>query len=150
MNLDLGNEESPLKVGGWVFAHPESQQHVFEACSSYSCFLSPHFSFFSLFRKKKINNEKLEGGREERCLLCPLKGGHLLVVTQASLSESRPEPPAVPGSLGKGTAAGDPGRWGGFQTGQKQHFSSPPHGPFPCACGLSGGWYILFSEKYLN
>lgn len=100
--------------------------------------------------KKKINNEKLEGGREERCLLCPLKGGHLLVVTQASLSESRPEPPAVPGSLGKGTAAGDPGRWGGFQTGQKQHFSSPPHGPFPCACGLSGGWYILFSEKYLN
>lgn len=113
----MGNEESLLKLGGLTFAHPEPPQHVSEDFSSYRSLLAAAFSlpifplsiffFFFKFLNNTKKKEKREGGREERCLLCQLKGSHLPVVSQASLFRAAPSPPAVPGSLSEETAAGD-------------------------------------------
>lgn len=51
-SLDMGNEESLLKLGGLTFAHPEPQQHVSEDFSSYRSLLAAAFSlpiFFFYF-----------------------------------------------------------------------------------------------------
>lgn len=106
---------------------------------SYSSFLpaSSSFSIFPLFLfllfifKIFLIVKKRKSGSEERHLLCPLKGSHLPVVSQASLFRAALSPPAVPGASARRQlpeTTSSRAR-GSFQTGQKQHFSSPVHRP---------------------